>query len=103
MQVPLLDLRAQSEIIRAEAESVILEICRTQAFILGPRVEQFEGEAARYCGCRYALGVSSGTDAILMALMALDIGPGDEVVTVPNTAVPTAGAPSVAPALSTIR
>ena len=91
MQVPLLDLRQQYEQIRGEVEPVILEVCRSQGFVLGPRVEKFEEEVAEYCQTRFALGVSSGTDALLLALMALGVGEGDEVITSPFTFFATAG------------
>lgn len=91
MKIPLLDLCKQYESIKDEIEPALLEICRTQTFVLGPRVAQFEKEIADYCHSRYALGVSSGTDAMLIALMALEIGPGDEVITTPFTFFATAG------------
>ncbi len=91
MKVPLLDLKAQYAGFRDEALQKIKEVCETQIFCLGPAVEQFEREIAAYCGCKHAIGVSSGTDALLLALMALDIKPGDEVITTPFTFFATAG------------
>ena len=90
MKVPLLDLKAQYESIRHEVDTAIARVIDSQHFILGPEVEALEQEIATYSGCHHAIGLSSGTDAILVALMALDIGPGDEVITSPNTFIATA-------------
>jgi dTDP-4-amino-4,6-dideoxygalactose transaminase len=91
MQVPLLDLRAQYAPLRAEIESVVREVCDAQRFVLGPRVVELESRIAEYSSTKFGIGVSSGTDALLLALMALDIGSGDEVVTTPYTFFATAG------------
>jgi len=83
MRVPLLDLKAQYATIRDEIESAVRDVFESQYFILGPRVKEFEAAVARYTGTAHATGCASGSDALLLALMALDIGPGDEVVTTP--------------------
>ncbi len=89
--VPLLDLRAQYATIREEIRSAIDEICDSQALVLGQAVDEFETELAGYCGTKHAIGVSSGTDALIAAMMALDIGPGDEVIVPAFTFFATAG------------
>ena len=90
--VPLLDLKAQFAEIRSEVMPLIDQVCSSQQFILGEHVRGLEDELARYCGSQFGIGVSSGTDALLLALMALDIGVGDEVLTSPFTFFATAGA-----------
>lgn len=80
MQVKLLDLQAQYAPLREEIRQAIDQVCDQQALILGPAVEKFEKTLATYCQTKHAIGVSSGTDALLCALMALGIGPGDEVI-----------------------
>jgi dTDP-4-amino-4,6-dideoxygalactose transaminase len=89
--VPLLDLKAQFGQIRAEVMPVIDQVCASQHFILGEHVRALEGELAAYCKASEGIGVSSGTDALLLALMALEIGAGDEVITSPFTFFATAG------------
>src|SRR4029077_13901839 len=92
LKVPLLDLQAQYTPLRAEILAAIERVCDSQRFIMGPEITSLEGEMARMLGVRHAIAVSSGTDALLLALMALDIKPGDEVVTPTYSFFATAGA-----------
>jgi dTDP-4-amino-4,6-dideoxygalactose transaminase len=91
MKVPLLDLQAQYATIRWEVRTAIDRVCDLQVFILGPEVAACEHEIASFCGAGHAIGVSSGTDALLVALMAAGVGAGDEVITSPFTFFATAG------------
>jgi len=90
-QVPLLDLQAQYAPIRDEVLAAITRVCDSQRFIMGPEIASLERELAALIGVNHAVAVSSGTDAILLALMALGIGPGDEVVTTTYSFFATAG------------
>jgi dTDP-4-amino-4,6-dideoxygalactose transaminase len=87
-----LDLRAQFEEIREEVMEAVTRTMQSQRFILGPEVESLESEIAEYVGCQHAIGCASGSDALLLALMAVGVSPGDEVITTPFTFVATAGA-----------
>ncbi len=91
MKVPLVDLKAQYAGIRAEVRQALDEVFESQQFILGPQVRQFEEAIAGYSGVRHAVGMSSGTDALLAVLMAIGVGPGDLVVTPTFSFFATAG------------
>ncbi len=88
---PFLDLKAEFAVMREEVLTAVARVLDSQHFILGPEVEAFEAEVAELVGCRFAIGCASGSDALLLALMALEIGPGDEVITTPFTFFATAG------------
>lgn len=90
--IPLVDLRAQYATIADEVEEAMRRVIASSAFVHGPFAETFEREFAAYCGARYCVGVGNGTDALLLALRALGIGPGDEVITTPLTFTATAEA-----------
>jgi dTDP-4-amino-4,6-dideoxygalactose transaminase len=91
MNVPLLDLQAQYATIKDKVRAAVDRVFETQRFVLGAQVSALEEEVAKYCGVPYAVGVASGTDALLLSLKALGVGPGDAVVTVPFTFFATAG------------
>jgi dTDP-4-amino-4,6-dideoxygalactose transaminase len=92
VNVPLLDLKAQYRVIRAEMIEVMATVCDEQGFVLGPRVSAFEEAIAKYVGSAHAVGCASGSDALLLTLMAMGVKAGDEVITVPFTFFATAGA-----------
>src|SRR6202045_5312688 len=92
MSVPFLNLKAHHAPIRAELDRAIKDVIDSNAFAGGPFVERFEETFAAYCGCQYAVGVGSGTEALWLPLLASGIGPGDEVITVPSTFMATAEA-----------
>ena len=92
IRVPFLDLNSHHAALRSELDRAIREVIDSGAFAGGPFVEKFEADFASYCGCRYAIGVGSGTEALWLSLLAHGIGPGDEVITVSNTFMATAEA-----------
>jgi dTDP-4-amino-4,6-dideoxygalactose transaminase len=92
--VPLLDLKAQYATIREEMRAAVDRVAESQYFILGPEVESLEAEVARYSQCEFGVGVSSGSDALLISLMAMGIKPGDEVIVPTYSFFATAGAVS---------
>ncbi len=92
MKIPYLDLQAQYQSIKSEIDSAIADIFANNAFVLGKAVADFESDFASYCQTDYCVGLNSGTSALTLALRALDIGPGDEVITAANTFIATAAA-----------
>ena len=91
MKVPLLDLAPQYQELKTELDKAVIKVSESQHFILGPEVEKMEEEFCEFLGCKYALGVSSGTDALLLALMAIDLRPGEEVIVPTFSFFATAG------------
>src|SRR5512137_1606962 len=92
MNVPFLDLKAQYIVLKEEVRAAIDEVMENTAFAGGPFVAGFEQAFARFCGCKHAVGVGNGTDTLWLSLLSLGIGPGDEVITVPDTFIATAEA-----------
>ena len=92
IRVPFLDLNAHHAALRGEFDRAVREVIDSSAFAGGPFVEKFEADFASYCGCQHAIGVGSGTEALWLSLLACGVGPGDEVITVPNTFMATAEA-----------
>jgi dTDP-4-amino-4,6-dideoxygalactose transaminase len=90
VKVPFLDLKAHHAPLRDEILAAISEVMEAGAFAGGPYVTALEKDFAAYCGAKYTVGVASGTDALWFALLALGVGPGDEVITVPSTFMATA-------------
>ena len=91
VSVPALNLKAQYQTIRDEIEPVVREVLESQMFVLGPEVSRLEAELAEYCNAASGIGCASGSDALLLPLLAIDVGPGDEVITTPYTFFATAG------------
>ena len=92
MNIPFLDLKTQYETIKPEIQAALNDVLENTAFAGGPFVARFEKEFAAFCDCKHAIGVGSGTDALWLALLALGVGKGDDVITVPDTFIATAGA-----------
>jgi len=92
MRIPMTELTSQYTSLKEEINNAIHRVIESGRFILGPEVEGFEREIATYCGVKYAIGVASGTDALIISLMACGVKPGDEVITTPFTFIATAGA-----------
>src|SRR5206468_2837234 len=90
MQIPFVDLVAQYELIRDEIDAAFHEVVESAAYILGPRVASFEESFAAFTGAAHGVGVGSGLDALRLALLALDVGPGDEVIVPANSYIATA-------------
>ncbi len=89
MIIPLVDLKDQYDSIKEEIDEAIQSVLNTTSFIMGEELEKFEEEFSRYCNVKYAIGVANGSDALILALKACDIGEGDEVITVPHTFIAT--------------
>ena len=94
MKIPILDLRPEVELLWEDLNRAVQEVLRSGRFVLGPNVQAFEEEVAAYMGVKHAIGMNSGTDALLIALRSAGIGPGDEVITTPFTFYATAEAVS---------
>lgn len=92
VKVPYVDFRFQTSEVKEELMKSVSDVLDSGMYVLGPEVQSFEEEIAAYCGSKYAVGVSNGTDALILALMAMDIGPGDEVITAPNSFIASASA-----------
>jgi dTDP-4-amino-4,6-dideoxygalactose transaminase len=92
MHVPLLDIKEQNAALRPEIEAALGRVLDSNGFILGSEVAELEKELAAYCGTKYAIGCASGSDALLLAMMALDVKPGDEVITTPYSFFATVSA-----------
>ena len=87
--IPLCDLKQQYQSLKPEIDAAMQEAAAQARYILGPNVKQLEHDVAEFCQCRHGVGVASGTDALHLALRALRVGPGDEVITTPFTFVAT--------------
>jgi len=96
VKVPFIDLSKQYLGLKEEIEQTVFRVLSSGNYILGKELKAFEGEFAGYCNAKYGIGVGSGTEAIHLSLIACGVKPGDDVITVPNTAVPTISAISFA-------
>src|SRR3989304_5444747 len=94
MPIPMLDVTRENNRLRSEIDAATAEVCRSGAFVHGPACRKLEGAIAEYCGTEHAVGCASGSDALLLALMVLGVGPGDEVILPSFTFFATAGAVS---------
>ncbi len=92
MKIPYLDLQAQYQSIKSEIDTAISKVLDSSSYVLGPSVKEFEEDYASYCGVQHCAGVNNGTNALLLALKALDVGPNDEVITTANTFIATVAA-----------
>ncbi|MDH4033204.1 MAG: DegT/DnrJ/EryC1/StrS family aminotransferase, partial [candidate division Zixibacteria bacterium] len=92
MEIKYLDLQANYQSIKPEIDEAIRKVLDSSAYVLGPAVQEFESAYADYCGTKFAIGCNSGTTALTLALRALEVGPGDEVITAANTFIATAAA-----------
>ena len=95
MKIPLVDLKAQHDSIRSEIDSAIKGVINSSAFIMGKPVKQFEENWAKFCNAKHCVGCANGTVAVEIALKALGVEKGDEVITVPNTFVPQVSRPEL--------
>src|SRR5258708_38255208 len=96
MQIPLVDLQAQFQSLKQDIMTELANVFESMQLFLGPQSEAFEHEFAQFCGCQYGIGLSSGTDALTLALRACGIGQGDEVITVAHTFIATVEAIALA-------
>ena len=89
VQIPVEDITRQYQRVKDEVATAIAEVLPTGKYVLGPNLKAFEQEFAAFCQTKYSIGISNGTEALHLALAACGVGPGDEVITVPNTYIAT--------------